>query len=255
MKLMNAKVFGLAALGLFPMLSGHCQTNPIPAPQPAAPAVAPATPVAPSSQGPANPSGIFPGPGVLNPDGTWNPSPGTSAPHELPPSASEVLKLSQAGMGDDVITAYINNSQAFFNLTANDILALKNAGLSSPVLAAMLSHDSNLRKQMQQAVAAPAPMTAPAVSPTPAPAPTVQTPTTPAPVVVEQAPPAPQVEVIPATPGVEFDWAPGYWSWRGGVWVWVGGTWVHRPHPGMVWVGGRWAPHGHGYIWVGGHWR
>jgi hypothetical protein len=67
-------------------------------------------------------------------------------------------------------------------------------------------------------------------------------------------PPSPQVEVMPAAPGPDYVWAPGYWGWNGG-WVWIGGGWIVRPHPGAIWVGGHWAWRGRGYVWVGGHWR
>ena len=61
----------------------------------------------------------------------------TSLPANLSPGAGEVVKLVQSGMGDDVVIAHIKNSQAVYNLSSNDILALKNAGFSSPVLTAI----------------------------------------------------------------------------------------------------------------------
>jgi hypothetical protein len=90
---------------------------------------------------------------------------------------------------------------------------------------------------------------------TPSPA---QPPSQPAPsggVIVAQAPPPTQPEVIPAAPGPDYQWVPGYWNWNGNTWIWIGGTWVVRPHLGAVWVGGRWARHGRGWVWVGGHWH
>jgi hypothetical protein len=210
-------------------------------------------------------------------------------PANLPPSTAEVVKMAQSGVGDDVVIAYIKNSQSLFNLSANDVLALKNAGLSSPVMTAMLTHDNAVRSQRQasqpQQPAAPPQPTAVQSAPAPAPAPPAPT-TAPPPaipdapsvpmapsltanaqpvppgaarpprtVIVEQAPPAAQVEVVPLAPSPEYYWVPGYWSWRGGAWVWVGGCWVHRPVPSAVWVGGHWARHGRGYIWIGGRWR
>jgi len=73
--------------------------------------------------------------------------------------------------------------------------------------------------------------------------------------VAPTAPPAPQVEVVPAVPGPDYIWVPGYWGWNGRVWVWVGGRWSVRPWHGAVWVGGHWGRHGRGYVWVGGRWR
>jgi WXXGXW repeat (2 copies) len=203
------------------------------------------------------------------------------APVNVSHSVSEVLKLAQSGVGDDVILAYVKNSTSTFNLSANDIVALKDNGISSAVLAAMLSHDTDLKKQVAQSPspaqtpagqytydqklygsegqqpAQPAPQPAaaqPAAAPAPvaaqpAPAPAPQT------VVVQSAPPPAQVEVIPVSPGPDYYWTPGYWSWRGGAYVWIGGSYAYRPRPGAVYVNGYWGHHGHGYVWVGGHWR
>jgi hypothetical protein len=209
------------------------------------------------------------------------PSPASSMPVSAPtsfsPSVGEVVKLAQSGVGDDVVVAYVKNSSAVYNLSANDILALKDAAVSAPVISAMLTHDSSLRSQParptyeQQLYApanpppaipnAPTVPTAQSVptAPSVAPAPTVQPvppqppPPTPA-AIVEQAPPPPQVEVVPISPGPDYYWVPGYWSWNG-TWAWVGGSWAFRPHPGAVWIGGHWGRHGRGYIWIGGRWR
>src|SRR5215475_1214744 len=70
-----------------------------------------------------------------------------TAPIAAPPSApisgpgTEVWKLAQSGVSDDVVIAFINNSTSKYNLSANDILALKDAGLSQIVISAMVSHD------------------------------------------------------------------------------------------------------------------
>jgi hypothetical protein len=73
-------------------------------------------------------------------------------------------------------------------------------------------------------------------------------------VVAPSAPPVAQVEVVPASPGPYYVWAPGYWAWNGG-WVWIGGSWIVRPRPGAIWVGGHWGRRGRGYVWIGGGWR
>jgi hypothetical protein len=221
--------FVVIALAAFPLASGYSQVS-------SAPATAAATPA--------------------------------PLPTDLSPTAAEVVKLAQSGVGDDVVLAYIKNSQAPYNLSANNILYLKNAGLSSPVLAAMLNHDGSVVRStpsqnpyeqrlyapVGQPYAAPAPVAQPAPpqpTPTPAPAVQVQQPS----VVIDQTPPPPQVEIVPVAPGPDYVWGPGYWSWRGGAWIWVGGGWHVRPAPGVIWVGGHWSPHGRGYIWVGGRWR
>jgi hypothetical protein len=242
MKIKNSNCFGLiAAVAVLPLLSAYAQETPAP--------VAPAAPVV------------------------------GAAPANFSPGVAEVVKLAQSSIGEDVVVAYVKNAQARYNLSANDIVALKNAGLSSPVISAMLNHDQSLRNQpapasYEQKVYAPAPANppsaipnAPTVSPAPTvpPAPTVAAPssipmpTTPPPAptsatIVEQAPPPAQVEVVPVAPGPDYYWVPGYWSWSGG-WVWVGGRWAVRPWHGAVWVGGHWGMHGRGYIWMGGRWR
>jgi hypothetical protein len=224
------------------------------------------------------------------------PNPGDAAPDTksgFPPNVAEVVKLAQSKVGDEVVIAFIKNSQSPFGLSAGDVLALKDAGLSSPVVAAMLSHDTGL-KPRHEALATPPPTasgtpspsytyqqklygpasdagTAPGSAPTPAP-PSPQTappdqplasaqlvpaqpPAAPAPIVVQQPPPSPRVEVVTAAPSPGYYWAPGYWSWRGGAWIWIGGCWAPRPYAGAVWIGGRWGWGGRGYVWIGGRWR
>src|SRR5215471_4423364 len=72
----------------------------------------------------------------------------TSVPANLSPNVAEVMKLAESGVGEDVVLAYIHNSQAPFNLGAEDILYLKYVGLTSPVLTAMLTRDNELRNQV-----------------------------------------------------------------------------------------------------------
>jgi hypothetical protein len=59
-------------------------------------------------------------------------------PANLSPGLQEVAKLSQAKMGDDVILAYIKNSGASYTLSADDILYLKDQGVSQNVISALL---------------------------------------------------------------------------------------------------------------------
>jgi hypothetical protein len=102
------------------------------------------------------------------------------APANQSPQLQEVVKLTQAKMGDDVILAYIKNSGASYNLSADDILYLNTQGVSQPVISALLQARSS---------AAPAPVTTPA---TPAP------PVSPAPVSTYPAPASPPVSPYPA---------------------------------------------------------
>ena len=175
----------------------------------------------------------------------------------LSPGAAEVARLAQSGVGDDVILAYIGQSQGFYNLAAADIAVLKNDGVSSPAMTAMLNHDGSLRTRQAASTVSP-PVSMPAVAPPPT---TTQSAavappaTANATVVVQSAPPPPQVEVVPVSPGPDYLWAPGYWSWNGGVWIWIGGRWNYPAQPGHLWIGGYWGGHGRDHYWVGGHWR
>jgi len=130
----------------------------------------------------------------------------------LPSSADEVVRLAQSGVGDPVVLAFIGQSHSYYNLSGADITALKNAGVSSEVLTAMLNHDNALRAQEQSS----SPVRATAVAPQPtvtqpravsATAIANQTPTTT--VITQSEPPPPQVEVIPVSPGPDYLWAPG----------------------------------------------
>ncbi|MCW6531185.1 hypothetical protein NED98_13110 [Sphingomonas sp. MMSM20] len=61
------------------------------------------------------------------------------------PAAAETLTnqsivlMTQAKLGDEAIVAKIRSSDGQYNLDTNDIIALKNNGVSGPVIAAMLS--------------------------------------------------------------------------------------------------------------------
>ncbi len=209
MKMTNMSWIGLAALLAVPVCAAD-------SPAPGAPGYFPAGTVTSPPGGPA----AISGPAAQVP-GAPAPSPAA-----LSPSAAEVLKLSSAGVGDEVILAYMKNCQSRFNLSANAILRLKEAGVTSPVIAAMLTHDGSLRDQNP-----PAPYTynqrmygpgeQPPGVPAPAqPAPQPQLFAPPA----DQTPPPPQTEVVPVAPGPDYYWAPGYWGWDNG-WIWIGGCW------------------------------
>ena len=125
---------------------------------------------------------------------------------------ADVVKLAQAHQSDDVILAYVRNAGAAFNLTADEIIYLSNAGVSSPVIAALQ---------------AKGPATPPPINPAPAPAPI--TPIAPTPVSAPGAPP-PGVGLPPAAseaPEVTFD----YFHRR----LQADGTWLELPGYGNVW--------------------
>jgi hypothetical protein len=177
----------------------------------------------------------------------------------LPSSADEVVKLAQSGVGDQVVLAFIEQSNSYYNLSGADITALKITGVSSQVLTAMLNHDSALRAQAQSS----SPVAATVVTPQPtvtqpgavsATAIVSQTPTATT-VVTQSEPPPPQVEFVPVSPGPDYLWTPGWWSWNGGVWIWIGGRWHYPVRPGHVWFNGNFN-HGRGAEpFRGGHRR
>jgi hypothetical protein len=98
------------------------------------------------------------------------PAPSDAAPVRLPYGVEDVLKLSHAQISDDIIQNYVQSSGNIYNLTPNEIVYLRNQGVSDRVVAAML----NQRKQVSESVAqnAPAPAPAPSSANTAAAAPT-----------------------------------------------------------------------------------
>jgi hypothetical protein len=197
----------------------------------------------------------------------------------LSPAAAEVVKLAGAGTSEDVVLAYVQNSQAPFNLSADHILYLKDLGVPSPVVAAMLTRDSALHAQAPAPVveapppqAAPLPMAAPAPAPEPAP---------PAAAPVQMAVSTPPADVAyfyndlspygtwVDLPGFGWCWQPtvisttvgwqpychgGHWVNTDGGWFWASdyswgwapfhyGRWHRHPTAGWVWFPAReWAP-------------
>ncbi|HVO89476.1 MAG TPA: hypothetical protein VMV45_13115 [Casimicrobiaceae bacterium] len=67
------------------------------------------------------------------------------------------------------------------------------------------------------------------------------------------APPPPRHEVIPASPGEGYVWAPGYWNWEGGQYRWQPGHYM-QGHRGERWVGDRWEEREGRWSLNRGHW-
>ena len=86
----------------------------------------------------------------------------------------QILKLEQANVGDATIIAYIQNSGTSYNLPADQIIYLRQQGVSDPVLTAML----NQPKSGAVVATAPAALAPVATSTTPAPEPVASTITT-----------------------------------------------------------------------------
>ena len=60
------------------------------------------------------------------------------------PWVDEVERLTKAGVDEGVVLAYVINSAGTFNLTADQIVRLKNLGVSPQVMNAMMQHDQEL---------------------------------------------------------------------------------------------------------------
>jgi hypothetical protein len=56
----------------------------------------------------------------------------------------EVERLTKAGVDEGVVLSYVINSAGTFNLTADQIVRLKNIGVSPQVVNAMIQHDPEL---------------------------------------------------------------------------------------------------------------
>ncbi|MCX6930073.1 MAG: hypothetical protein NT154_43710, partial [Verrucomicrobia bacterium] len=207
----NTNWFGLVAALAFPLMAAYGQVPE--APVPGAPTQAPPT-----------------------------------APVNLSPGAAEVVRLAGSGVADDVVVAYIQNSQAPFNLSAEDVLYLKDIGLSPQVTSAMLTHDSALRGQPQQyAPAATAPTVPPGTAPPtyqwqPPAVPAAPAPTEPPPPVA--APPPTYVTTAPPEVNYFYNDLSPYGTWvslEGYGWCWP---------PRTVVIAHGWRPYCDGGLWV-----
>ena len=149
---------------------------------------------------------------------TAQPPPATVVvPQGQPLGIADIKAMAKAGVGDDIIINQISNSHSVYNLDANAIIDLKNAGVSEKVITYMMNTSANM--------------------------------------MASQAPPPPQTEVVVASPGPDYVWVDGEWAWNGGTWVWIGGRWIFPPHPHAIWVGPRWDRGPHGWHREPGHWR
>lgn len=70
-----------------------------------------------------------------SPNGAVTLQPSNYAPS---PALADIIKLVQAGVGDDVLLAFINRSPVLFNPTANDLIYLRDIGLSDTVMKVLL---------------------------------------------------------------------------------------------------------------------
>lgn len=89
------------------------------------------------------------------------------------PRLGDFVKLVEAGLGDNVLMAYVTNSPSAFNLSSDDIVYLNDLGTPETVVTAMLQRDQHFNGGAAAAVApTPAPVQPPTESPYAGPAPT-----------------------------------------------------------------------------------
>lgn len=162
---------------------------------------------------------------------TSTPAPGpTTAVTRLSPGAAAVVSLTRQGLDESVILAFVRNSRTPYHLSAEELAALKQVGVTATVLTAMLNHDKSLQTPTANGSATGA--VASASSPTP----------------------TRRQEVIPAAPGPGYVWTPGHWQRSGAGWIWVGGSWRQATQPAHYWVPGHWVRSRWRRVWVPGHW-
>src|SRR4029077_9326296 len=62
------------------------------------------------------------------------------APATVMPWVSDVVKMNDAGIAPDVIANYVRNTDARSTLTADDIIYLRDHGISSGLITSMIQH-------------------------------------------------------------------------------------------------------------------
>lgn len=197
-----------------------------------------------------------------------------AVPTTLSPGVSEVAKLYQSNVSEDVLLAYIKNYSQPFYASADEILYLNDLGVSDNVITAVLQHKSDTTTPANVAAAEPV-QQAQAAPPAPAPQPAATAPLVPqenAPVTTVAAP-ATQVTVThfydtlspygtwveteygrswrPAVVVSNPGWRPycdrGHWIYTDCGWYWVSdyswgwatfhyGRWCSDLRYGWVWV-------------------
>ncbi len=164
---------------------------------------------------------------VSLPAQTANPPVSASAQSQvpkLPYGVEDVLKLSRAGMGEDVILNYVETSGTVYNLSPDNIVYLKKEGLSERVINKMLEQRRVAIQQTEKPVVAqpaPAPETATAQNQlqSPPPPPPTSPPVYSQPSVVVE-PPSIQVAPYPYYPYYYrypyYGWYRPYYGYYGG---------------------------------------
>ncbi len=196
-------------------------------------------------------------------------APAQPTPPAVSPAAAEVVRLAEAGTSDDVILAYIQNDTAPFDLSADQILFLRDIGVSSAAITAMLGRDNVLRSQPVPAGGPPPPAPVETAPPLTAAVSAPLVPETP-PVYVGSPPPEVGYFYDDLSPygtwvqleGVGWCWQPrvvvANRSWRpscdSGHWVFSDAGWFWQSDYSWGWAPfhyGRWQLHERcGWVWT-----
>lgn len=67
---------------------------------------------------------------------------GVATAQQFTNTNDSVIKMVKAGMSDSIVISAIDSQPAHFSLTANDLIALKQAGVSDAVMAAMIAKNA-----------------------------------------------------------------------------------------------------------------
>ncbi len=67
---------------------------------------------------------------------------GIASAQQFSNTNDSVIKMVKAGMSDSIVISSINSQPAHFSLSANDLIALKQAGVSDAVMAAMIARNA-----------------------------------------------------------------------------------------------------------------
>jgi hypothetical protein len=163
----------------------------------------------------------------------------------IPYGVEDVLRLARAKVAEETIVSFIQNSGTVYNLQANDIVYLRNEGVSDRVISAMLEQKRKFIEQSEQNAGAPVSSSPPAQQPAA---------TQPAPVYVQPpvqtAPSSVYVIPYPAAPSAYYGYY-GYYRPYPYYYPYYGGYWGPSISLGFGFGGGY---HGHGFShWGGSH--
>ena len=134
-----------------------------------------------------------------------------------PLTIDDIISMSRARIGDDLIISQIRNSRTVYRLTSADIIDLKKTVVSERVITVMINTPATVRSARRVRLAS-------------------------------APPPAPLVEPVLVSPGPGFLWMGGTWLWLNGGWNWRHGYWRGPYRSGY-------GHYGYGRGRYGRHWR